>query len=266
MTKKEDNMKKGLMVFICTALLVLTCTSEDDSYDYELQRTETRVWPAPGINIINAITVNGEITVAATQDTLITAIITRACTGSDSLDAEEHIDDIEITEGIAGGELTLEADMPDTNDRDYRADFDFTAPAAKYLNITTVNGDVSLHNMTAGGTVVITNGGITTENMQGSVAGTVVNGAIYCDMEEFGANETILLTTTNGMVTLLLPQDVRAEFDASTTNGEITITGFNTITYTINETNHKVGTLGVGSANATINITVVNGDIIIQSR
>jgi hypothetical protein len=259
-------MKKVLLLLFCTMLILMTCTSEDDTHDYELLRTETRTWPSSGINQINAVTVNGEIVVSATTDTLIAAVITRSCTGSDSLDAEEHIDDIEITESVASGELTLEADMPDTNDRDYRADFDFTAPADRYLDITNVNGDVSLYDMTAGAAVVITNGGITTENMHGSVEGTIVNGAIHCDMEELGANESILLTTTNGMVTLLLPADVRAEFDASTTNGEITISGFNTVTYTINETNHKAGTLGVGSTNATINITVVNGDVVIQSR
>lgn len=259
-------MKKGLIMLFCATLILLTCTSEDDARDYELLRTETRTWPSAGINLISATTVNGEIIVSAVQDTLITAVITRSCTGSDSLDAEEHIDDIEITENVAGGELSLEADMPDTSDRDYRADFDFTTPADKYLDITTLNGDISLYDMTAGANMVLTNGGITTENMQGSVAGTIVNGAIYCDMEEFGANETILLTTTNGMVTLLLPQDVRTAFDVSTTNGEITITGFSSITYTINELNHKVGTLGVGSTNATINITVVNGDIVIEAR
>ena len=259
-------MKKGLIMLFCAMLILVTCTSEDDARDYELLRTETRTWPSAGINLISATTVNGEIIVSAVQDTLITAAVTRSCTGSDSLDAEEHIDDIEITENVAGGELSLEADMPDTSDRDYRADFDFTTPADKYLDITTVNGDISLYDMTAGANMVLTNGDITTENMQGSVAGTIVNGEIYCDMEEFGANEAILLTTTNGMVTLLLPQDVRTAFDVSTTNGEITITGFSSITYTINELNHKVGTLGVGSTNATINITVVNGDIVIQAR
>lgn len=259
-------MKKGLFTLLCAILILSTCTSEDDTHDYELQRTETRTWPSSGINQINAVTINGEIIVSATTDTLITAIITRACTGSDSLDAEEHIDDIVITDNVLGGELTLEADMPDTSDRDYRADFDFMAPADKYLDIITVNGDVSLYDMTAGASVLITNGGITTENMHGSFEGMITNGAIHCDMEELGANEAILLTTTNGMVTLLLPADVRAEFDASTTNGEITISGFNTVSYTINEINHKTGTLGVGSTNATINITVVNGDIDIQAR
>lgn len=259
-------MKKILSLGFLTVLILMTCTSEDDTHDYELQRMETRTWPSVGVNQINAVTVNGEIVVSATTDSLITAIITRVCTGSDSLDAEEHIDDIVITENVVGGELTLEADMPDTSARDYRADFDFTAPADNYLDIITVNGNVALHDMTSGATVLVTNGGITTENMHGSFEGTIVNGAIDCDMEELGANEAILLTTTNGMVTLRLPADVRAEFDASTTNGEITVSGFNTVTYTVNETNHKAGTLGVGSTNATINITVVNGNIIIQAR
>jgi len=259
-------MKKVLFLLFCTMLILVTCTSEDDTHDYELQRTETRVWPSPGINQINAVTVNGQITVSVTQDTLITAVITRACTGSDSLDAEEHIDDIEITENLVAGELSLEADMPDTSDRDYLADFDFTAPATKYLDLSTVNGGIFLQDMTAGARLRVTNGGITTENLQGTIDGVTVNGSIQCDMADLGANESALLVTTNGDATLLLPYDVSAHFDASTTNGEVLITGFSSVSYTINQTNHKAGTIGTGAGNATIDIGVVNGNITIQAR
>jgi DUF4097 and DUF4098 domain-containing protein YvlB len=244
----------------------VACTTEKD-YDYELERTETRIWPAAGINQINAATVNGEISVAATLDTLITAEITRSCRGEDSLDAEDHIDSIVVTDNIAAGQLNLAADMPDDDpDRNYRADFDMTAPAAIFVDLATVNGEVLIQNMTAGARVRITNGTVTTENLRGGIDAAVANGTMDCDMEELAANQSALLATTNGDVTLLLPSDVIADFDAITTNGEVTVTGFGSVTYTINEMSHKAGTIGGGGGSATIDITVVNGNIAIQAR
>jgi DUF4097 and DUF4098 domain-containing protein YvlB len=260
-------MRKRLFVLCCAIMVIAVCTTETPEYDYELERTETRTWPATGINQINAATVNGEIAVAATLDTLITADITRSCRGEDSLDAEDHIDSVVVTDNIAAGQLNLAADMPDNDpDRNYRADFDMTAPASIFLDLATVNGEVLIQNMTAGARVRITNGGVTTENLRGGIDVATVNGAMHCDMEELAANELAVLATTNGEVTLLVPSDVVAEFDALTTNGQVTISGFSSVTYTTNQMNHKAGTIGSGGGSATIDIIVVNGDITIQAR
>ncbi|KPK73870.1 hypothetical protein AMJ87_00005, partial [candidate division WOR_3 bacterium SM23_60] len=105
-------MKHYLMILLCVTLALVVCTSEEEAYDYDIERTEIRTWSALGINQISVSTHNGAITASATQDTMITAEITRRCSGTDSIDAEEHIDDIEINEYIAFGELTLEAEMP----------------------------------------------------------------------------------------------------------------------------------------------------------
>lgn len=259
-------MKKHLLVSLCALILVVTCGTEKE-YDYELERTETRTWPASGINQINAVTINGAISVAATLDTLITAEITRACRGEDSLDAEDHIDEVVVTDNIAGGQLNLEADMPDDDSaRSYRADFDLTAPAAIFVDLATVNGAVVIQNMTGGAKIRITNGAVTTENLRGGIDAATVNGAMSCDMEELAANESALLATTNGEVVLLVPSDVVADFDAATTNGEVFVTGFGSVTYTTNQTSHKAGTIGSGGGSATIDITVVNGNITIQAR
>jgi DUF4097 and DUF4098 domain-containing protein YvlB len=259
-------MKKHLFVLLCVIIGIVTCTTDKD-YDYELERTETRMWPAAGINQINAATVNGEISVAATLDTLITADITRSCRGEDSLDAEDHIDDIVVTDNVGAGQLNLEADMPDDDpDRNYQADFDMTAPPALFLDLATVNGAVLIQNMTAGARVRITNGAVTTENRRGGIDVATVNGAMDCDMEELAANQSAILATTSGDITLLLPSDVVADFDAITTNGEVMVTGFGSVTYTTNETSHKAGTIGSGGGSATIDITVVNGNITIQAR
>jgi len=254
---------KRMSWLLLLAIIAVGCASK--SLDYELEITETRTWSAQGIIQISAATENGDITMSATQDTIITTDITRSCLGDDSTDAAEHIENIEITENISGGELTLEADMPEDDDeRDYRADFDMSAPQSIHVNLATVNGTILVEDMIAGANIGVTNGSITTDNLRGGMNGAIVNGEIDCDMALLAATESALLGATNGEVTLSLPSDVSAQFNAATVNGTVTVSGFPSVNYTTNESNHKAGTIGAGDA--TINISVVNGNITIRAR
>lgn len=255
-------MIRKLGLFFSVIVLIVACTTTTD--EYELERTETRTWSAAGITQITAATENGNILVSTTTGNLITAEITRKCTAEDSVDAEEHIDSIVVTDTVEAGELTLQAEMPDDGDRDYQADFDMTSPQSIYLDLSTVNGNISVEDMIAGAMIRIVNGTITTQNLRGGINGLIVNGTIDCDMAALTAAELAILALTNGDVTLSLPSDVSASFDASTVDGSVTVTGFSAVTYTINEPDHKAGTIGTGEA--TITITVVNGDITIQAR
>lgn len=256
-------MTTRLYLLFFTALLVIGGGCK--SMDYELKEPETRTWPANGITQINALTENGDITLSAIQDTMITAEITKRCMGEDSTDAAAHIDNIEISDSTSGGQLTLEADMPDDDDeRNYRADFDMSAPQSIHINLATVNGTILIEDMIAGANIAVTNGSITTNNLQGGINGAIVDGAIDCDMALLAANESALLAATNGDITLFLPSDVSAEFDAETVNGTVTVEGFPSVNYTIDESNHRAGTIGAGDAK--IYISVVNGDITIRAR
>jgi hypothetical protein len=258
-------MKKYLMVLFCVVMMVTVCTQESEPTTYTLERTETRTWHTSEVVDISTATVNGNITVAAVQDTLVTAEITRRCTGTDSADAEAHIDSVTISESNIEGHLNLDADMPDNPDYDYQAEFDITTPQSKYLDMATVNGNVMIQDMIDGARVVITNGGIATTNLRGGIDGAIVNGAINCDMAALQVGESASLATTNGAVNLSLPADVSATFNAATANGEVVVTGFAAVTYTIDELNHKAGTIG-GGGGGIIDIAVVNGDITIQAR
>jgi hypothetical protein len=262
MAPEGGMMKRKLGLFFLVAILIVACTTTTDQY--ELERAETRTWSAAGITQITAATENGNILVSTTTGNSITAEITRKCTGEDSVDAEQYIDSIVVTDTVDAGELILMAEMPDDGDRNYQADFDMTAPQSIYLDLSSVNGDISVEDMIAGAWIRIVNGTITTQNLRGGINGAIVNGTIDCDMAALAAAESAILALTNGDVTLSLPSDVSASFDASTANGEVTVMGFGSVTYTINEPGHKAGTIGAGEA--TITITVVNGDITIQAR
>ena len=260
-------MKRYLALVFCITMVLVMCTQEENggAYDYTITRTETRSWPAFNIIQVNATTVNGSIDVTAVNDTLITAEIARSCRGTDSVDAETHIDDIVVTDNVQEGQLFLNADMPDDTLRNYVASFDITTPSTPYFTIISVNGDVTMQDMTGGAIVRLTNGGIATANLLGGFDAVTVNGTINCDMAGLGTGESAELTTTNGDVNLMLPADVSATFDASTTNGEVVVTGFSApITYTINQTHHKVGTIGTGDGS--IEITITNGDATIMAR
>ena len=243
--------------------ILLGCATGD--YDYELEVTETRTWPADGISQITVTTKNGDIVVSAMRGDSIIAEITRRCMGEDKTDAEAHIDNVVVTDTVIADQLTLEAEMPDNDSgRDYLARFDISTPESIYVDLTTINGNLLLNDMVAGAKLATTNGNILGQNLRGSINGQSINGNIIYDMVELDATESVVLSTTNGEVTLELPSDVSATFDASTTNGTVTITGFASVNYTINEPTHKAGTIGSGGA--TITISSTNGNVTIQAR
>jgi hypothetical protein len=258
-------MIKKLSFFAIALLLVIAC-GDETTEDYQLEDTETYTWSAAGIDQIIGITVNGDITVTAVQETTITAVVTRICIAEDSTIAAEHIDDIVVTDDVSSNILTLEADFPDTamENIDLAANFDFTCPEQLFLDLGIVNGSASLSDMIAGADIDIVNGSLTMDDCQGSIIGTLVNGSIDCDLSVLAAADSAVLTVTNGDVTLSLPSDVSATFDAFTGNGTVTVTGFASVSYTTDESNHKAGTIGGGGA--VIDLQATNGDIILQAR
>ncbi len=258
-------MKKALSLCAIALLLIIAC-GDETAEDYQLEDTDTYTWSAAGINQINGITVNGDITVIAVQETTITAVVTRICIAEDSATAAEHLDDIVVTDDISSNILTLQADFPDTalENITLTANFDVSCPEHLFLDLAIVNGSASISDMIAGADIGLVNGNLTMDNCQGGIVGTLVNGTIDCDLSALAAADSAILTVTNGDITLSLPSDVSATFDAFTGNGTVTVTGFASVSYTTDESNHKAGTIGGGGA--VIDLQVTNGDITLQAR
>ncbi|KPK70439.1 hypothetical protein AMJ87_08790 [candidate division WOR_3 bacterium SM23_60] len=256
-------MRKTLGVLFVLFLLI-GCDSLNLDYQQEVE--ETRTWSATGMNIIDARTVSGNIDFSITQDTIITVDITRSVLGTDSAEAAPFIDSIVITEDMNGGVLTLEADIPDRDEegRNYQAHFDFTAPESLNIKIAIVNGNAQINSMKGGAEISVVNGLITIENLEPGVEAYLVNGSIDCDMALLAAADSAILAIVNGDVTLSVPSDVSATFDAFTGNGTVTVSGFSGVNYTTDESNHKAGTFGAGEA--LIDIDVTSGDIVIEAR
>jgi hypothetical protein len=268
-------MTRTLTRAFLVALLALACI-----YTYRLEVPETRSHSAGGITDISATTKNGRIAIAGTGDTAVNISIVRVAYGRNEEDARKAIANVVVTNSLVGSQLQLNAEMPGGN-RNYGASFQVSSPPAVGLVLATTNGEVTATSMTSGVSATTTNGRIgltdtrgaaslnTTNGAvevavhRGSVDAHTTNGTVDCDIAELRTSETVILQTTNGAVILLLPADVSATVDATTTNGTITINDF-TVSYEIQETGHVRGRIGSGVS--AINISTTNGNVIVRRR
>lgn len=96
-------------------------------------------------------------------------------------------------------------------------------PARANLNLETVNGKVDVRGVTGELTLASTNGGITVTDSGGWVDAHTTNGGIDVELHEFAAGEDMTFRTTNGGISLAVPEDFRANVEARTTNGGVHI-------------------------------------------
>jgi hypothetical protein len=268
-------VRKQLRRFLPLVLLAAACL-----YTYKFEAPETHTYSAAGISGLNATTRNGAVSVAPSEDKTITVGVLKHAYGRDQADAEKAIENVVYRDSIAGEELRVKADMP-SGDRPYGASFTITAPDSTNLSLSTTNGDVAVASMvgdinasTTNGNVELTgtsgtasvsttNGKLTVSVHHGPLYGATSNGAVDCDVAALGPAEDIGLATTNGKVTLLLPEDISAVIEATNTNGTLLIYDF-TVIYDTQTDHHLHGRIGSGASSITI--TTTNGDVVVRRR
>jgi hypothetical protein len=269
--------RRNAIVIAAVTLLALGC-----ALSYRLEMVENWTWPSAEISRLQIRTQNGELQLTAAADTIITAEITRRCQGIDSSDAESAIKNVVVTDSSGAGELFLKATMPELNTRSYGAAFALALPDTVHFVLGTSNGDITITGMVDGGSISTSNGAITLAGTRGSITATTsngvvtvknhsgglditsTNGAVTCSDTALASTDSIALKTSNGAVTLYLPVSVSAHFDASTSNGEVSLSGFPSVSYTRTDNTHKMGDIGGGACSVTI--TTSNGAVSIVAQ
>lgn len=101
-------------------------------------------------------------------------------------------------------------------------DFKISVPRTAILNeVETVNGSVSVANLTNFTKISAVNGAVTARNLRGNANLSTVNGDVNCEFDRAEAGTKIALNTVNGRVSLTLPSDINATIKADTLNGNI---------------------------------------------
>ncbi len=236
-------------VLLLVSFLAIGCDTDDDESNEKqsVSDTETLMFDAGEIGVVSIGNINGTITISTTTDDSITSVVTRECKGYDVEGNEGMLDSIDVNHNDTSGNLSFIVDIPDeAGDYEYYAYFDLQVPATVGLNLSIINGEIEL------------------ENHEASINAGATNGVIECDLAELAVDDSLNIGCTNGSITLTLPVDVSASFVASVVIGTVSVTGFPSVNYTLNEDERKTGTFGEGEAS--INLALVNGTIEIRNR
>jgi hypothetical protein len=100
-------------------------------------------------------------------------------------------------------------------------DYLVAVPAGVRVDARTVNGGVTIADVTSEVVARTTNGSITLGTAGGRVSGRTVNGSVRARLDGWRAGGAVELKTVNGSVTALLPADASAEVALETTNGRV---------------------------------------------
>ena len=189
-------------------------------------------------------------------------------------EAEELLDKVKITVERSGDRLYIEPDSPKHggsglldfifgNRKSVEVTFYLKVPAVTDVDLRSVNGAVEIENVAGKAELKSTNGTITALDIEGVLRAKTTNGLISAEMVDFSGNDDIRLRTTNGSVTLYLPEEVNSYVEVSTVNGSIHTDFPLTVNGKFNSKRIS-GRLGTGGAD--IDISTVNGSIKLYKR
>jgi hypothetical protein len=117
----------------------------------------------------------------------------------------------------AGGEYQVSG--PKRNDVAVR--FTVQLPQGVLVDVSTVNGQVSVAEAGAPVVARTVNGAIHAATSLGPITATTVNGSIEATIRALRREGDVELTTVNGSITAALPRDLNAQLEASTVNGRV---------------------------------------------
>ena len=217
---------------------------------------ETRRLPAPRSGAVRIDNANGRTRVVG-EDRADVEIVMRKVARAESAEAAEALArGIRLDAREDPGGLVLGFEIPGRWNRRGFVDVELHVPRGLRVDVAAANGRVCVQGLrsavrckSSNGTVRIedvvgdisvatsnakvktvctcgrlrarsSNGKIELEDHRGSVDASTSNGMIHCDLDELGA-EGVVLATSNGRISLDLPDDVDGDVDLRVDNGTI---------------------------------------------
>lgn len=148
------------------------------------------------------------------------------------------------------------------NDRnDVSVRFIVKVPEGTRIDLSTVNGEVDVRDVTAAVRAVTVNGSITARSAGGPVYAKTVNGSINVSMGLIGRTDELEYETVNGSITLEFPSNFGAELELSTVNGRVSTDFPVTMSGTLSSRRLR-GTIGDGGTR--VRASTVNGAVTLR--
>lgn len=175
-------------------------------------------------------------------------------------DPQEIVNDIRVETGN-----TISPDGPRMERREgWSVSFHLMVPRNSNLDLESMNGGIHITGVHGDMDFETMNGGIILEDVGGDVQGRTTNGGVRVALSDSEWNgEELDLQTTNGGVTLTVPEDFRANLETGTVNGSFD-TDF-PITIRGRLRSRQISTQ-LNGGGAPIRLVTTNGGVRLRSR
>jgi len=121
----------------------------------------------------------------------------------------------------AGAQIRADGPAP-VQDRWWTVSYEVFVPARSAAKLETVNGGISISDVTGDVGFTAVNGGVTLKRVGGNVHGQTKNGGVSIELAgERWDGQGMDVTTVNGGISLKVPQNFSAQLEAETTNGGV---------------------------------------------
>ncbi len=138
--------------------------------------------------------------------------------------SEERAQELAEAVTIRTGSV-IKADTPNSRNREWTSvSYRIYVPHNTDLELETHNGGIDIAEVTGDIDFDALNGGVTLERLAGDVRGSTTNGGLDVELDgDAWAGRGLDVKTTNGGVTVYVPQDYNADFETGTVNGRLNL-------------------------------------------
>ena len=234
------------------------CNRHNDRDTERFCRTSESTIPSPSGTLVIDGRTNGGVSVfgSSRRDVLIRARIQANARTEER--AEEIAHEIRIR--TDGGRIRAEG--PETSRREsWSVSYEVEVPSRSDLELHAMNGGISVVDVSGVLRLETLNGGIHLEAVAGDVVAETTNGGMNVLLEgDRWQGKGLDAVTTNGGVTVRIPDDYSAHLETGTVNGGINID----FPVTVQGRIGRRITTDLGRGGATIRVTTTNGGVVIR--
>jgi hypothetical protein len=220
---------------------------------------EIRTMTIPAAGRLNVSSMNGGIRIIGEdrKDVLVDARV--EAWGDSASDASNILRDVQIQAN--GGTIRDKGPNFHWGSRGYGISYTIRAPRQTSTELKTMNGGIGLSHLEGDLKFDTTNGGVDLSDLAGKVHGSTVNGGLDISLSgDRWKGDGLNAETTNGGVTLNIPENYAAHLETGTVNGGIEVNFPVTIQ---GEIKHHLDT-NLGGGGPTIHAETTNGGVTIS--
>ena len=188
-------------------------------------------------------------------------ILARVSAQADSdAEAREIASDVQVD--VNGS--SVDSDGPRTGrDESWSVSYRVSVPRRTDLSLESTNGGISISQVSGDLEFRTTNGGVKLVDVAGDVHGRTTNGGLTVELAGSAWQGTGLdVTTTNGSVTLLVPDEYNAHLETGTTNGGLRFD----FPVTVQGRLDRNISVDLGDGGAPIRVRTTNGGVSVKRK